>query len=54
VFRGVPALVAQVASLLGEAAPRSDVRPLDVEPAIGAVRLALALARGPVVLPAYV
>jgi N-acetylglucosamine kinase-like BadF-type ATPase len=54
VFRGVPALVAQVASLLGEAAPRSDVRPLDVEPAIGAVRLALAVARGPVVLPAYV
>ena len=54
VFRGVPALVAQVASKLAEVAPRSDVRPLDVEPATGAVRLALAVARGPVVLPAYV
>ena len=53
VFRGVPALVEQVASRLAEVAPRSDVRLLDAEPAIGAVRLALAAARGPVVLPAY-
>lgn len=53
VFRGVPALVDQVVSRLAEVAPRSDVRLLDAEPAIGAVRLALAAARGPVVLPAY-
>ena len=53
VFRGVPALVDHVVSRLAEVAPRSDVRLLDAEPAIGAVRLALAAARGPVVLPAY-
>ena len=53
VFRGVPALVDHVVSRLAEVAPRSEVRPLDAEPAIGAVRLALAAARGPVVLPAY-
>src|SRR5687767_6772322 len=53
VFRGVPALVDHVVSRLAEIAPRSDVRLLDAEPAIGAVRLALAAARGPVVLPAY-
>ncbi len=54
VFRGVPALVAQVAARLAEAAPRSDVRLLDVEPAMGAVKLAQAVARGPVPLPAYI
>jgi glucosamine kinase len=54
VFRGVPALVDHVVSRLAEVAPRSEVRLLDAEPAIGAVRLALAAARGPVVLPAYV
>jgi N-acetylglucosamine kinase len=53
VFRGVPALVEHVASRLAEVAPRSEVRLLDVEPAMGAVRLAMAAARGPVVLPAY-
>lgn len=53
VFRGAPALVDQVASRLAEVAPRSDVRLLDAEPAIGAVRLALAAARGSLALPAY-
>jgi len=54
VFRGVPALVQHVASRLAEVAPRSDVRVLDLEPALGAVRLALTAARGPVVLPSYI
>ena len=54
VFRGVPALVRHVAARLAEAAPRSEVRLLDVEPATGAVRLALAASRGPVALPAYI
>lgn len=54
VFRGVPALVPQVESRLAEVAPRSEVRLLDVEPAIGAVRLALAAARGAAVVPTYI
>ena len=54
VFRGVPTLVQHVASRLAEVAPRSHVRLLDAEPAMGSVRLALAAARGPVVLPTYV
>ena len=53
VFRGVPGLVHHVASRLAEVAPRSDVGLLDVEPAVGAVRLALAAARGSVVIPTY-
>ena len=40
--------------LLSEVAPRSAVRLLDVEPAVGAVRLALAAARGEVTIPSYV
>jgi N-acetylglucosamine kinase-like BadF-type ATPase len=54
VFRGVPSLVPQMAGRIAEVAPRSDVRPLDVEPARGAVTLALAAARGHVVIPSYV
>ena len=54
VFRGVPALARHVASRLAEVAPRSDVRLLDAEPATGAVRLAIAAARGPVALPTYI
>ena len=54
VFHGVPSLVPQVAARLAEAAPRSDVRRLEVEPAAGAVALALAAARGPVAVPAYI
>ena len=54
VFRGLPSLIERVTALIAEAAPRSDVRPLNVEPAVGAVTLALAAARGPVALPSYV
>jgi N-acetylglucosamine kinase-like BadF-type ATPase len=54
VFRGVPSLITQVTSRLGEAAPRSDVRQLDREPAAGAVTLALSAALGRLVLPAYI
>ena len=54
VFRGVPSLITQVTSRLAEVAPRSDVRLLDVEPAEGAVTLALAAARGRLVVPAYI
>ena len=54
VFRGVPALVQHVATRLAEVAPRSEVRLLGDEPAMGAVTLALAAARGPVSLPAYI
>ena len=54
VFRGVPMLVSQVAAQIGEIAPRSEVRKLETEPAAGAVTLALAAARGPVLIPAYV
>lgn len=54
IFRGLPSLAGMVAGLLAEVAPRSDVRPLTVEPALGAVTLALSAARGPVAIPAYV
>jgi N-acetylglucosamine kinase-like BadF-type ATPase len=53
VFRGLPSLVTMVAGRIAEVAPRSEVRPLDVEPAMGAVTLALAAARGIAVIPAY-
>jgi len=39
---------------VAEIAPRSDVRPLDAEPAMGAVTLALTAARGTVAIPAYI
>ena len=54
VFRGLPSLIEKVAAHIAEVAPRSDVRRLSVEPAVGAVTLALAAARGPVALPSYV
>jgi N-acetylglucosamine kinase-like BadF-type ATPase len=54
IFRGVPSLAANVMARLAEVAPRSEVRLLPVEPAVGAVRLALAAARGPIVLPTYI
>ena len=54
IFRGLPSLVDKVAAGLAEIAPRSDVQQLTVEPALGAVTLALAAARGPVAIPAYV
>ena len=53
IFRGVPWLVADVTRRLSEIAPRTHVGRLDVEPAIGAVRLALAAARGNMPIPTY-
>ena len=54
IFRALPSLATDVERRLSEVAPRSDTHVLDVEPAVGAVRLALAAARGRVVLPSYV
>ena len=50
---GVPWLAAEVTRHLAEVAPRSAVAPLSVEPAMGAVLLALAEANGGVQVPAY-
>jgi len=47
-------LAAEVARRMAEVAPRSAVLPLTHEPALGAVRLALAEARGGVRLPPYI
>ena len=53
IFKAVPWLAGELIGLLSEVAPRSDVRLLEVEPAAGAVRLALAEAGGGAKLPAY-
>jgi N-acetylglucosamine kinase-like BadF-type ATPase len=47
-------LAAEVALRMAEVAPRSAVLPLTQEPALGAVRLALAEARGGVRVPPYI
>jgi glucosamine kinase len=54
IFRGIPSLGADLASRMAEVAPRSEVRRLEVEPAQGAVTLALAAARGHVAIPSYI
>lgn len=54
IFRAIPSLAAEVSTRMGDIAPRSEVRRLQVEPARGAVTLALAAARGELVLPAYI
>lgn len=54
IFRGVPWLKGDVEARLSEVAPRSTVRLLEVEPAVGAVRLAIAAARGRVSIPSYI
>ena len=54
ILRGVPWLAAEVTRRLAEFAPRSLVSLLEVEPAMGAVRLALAEARGGARIPPYV
>jgi len=54
IFRAIPALSADVCQRMAEVAPRSEVRSLDVEPARGAVTLALAAARGTLLLPSYI
>jgi N-acetylglucosamine kinase-like BadF-type ATPase len=53
IFRAVPWLQAELQRRLPVAAPRSEVRLLDVEPATGAVALALQEARGGAHIPAY-
>ena len=53
VFRVVPWLAYEVTRRLVEVAPRSQVRLLEQEPAVGAVCLALAEARGGLRLPRY-
>ncbi len=52
-FRVVPTLLSDVLVRLAEVAPRSQPKVLDVEPAMGAVRLALAEARGGARVPQY-
>jgi N-acetylglucosamine kinase-like BadF-type ATPase len=54
IFRGLPALVGGVSARMADVAPRSQIRPLAVEPARGAVALALGAARGRVAVPSYV
>lgn len=53
IFRAIPALGARVTAGISEVAPRSDVRVLSVEPAAGAVYLALAAVRGEAAIPHY-
>ncbi len=53
VFRVVPWLVTELERRLIEVAPRGQVRRLDREPALGAVGLALAEARGGAAIPRY-
>jgi hypothetical protein len=54
IFRGIPWLVEDITRRLSEIAPRTWVSPLGVEPAIGAVRLAMAAANGSFAAPTYV
>jgi N-acetylglucosamine kinase-like BadF-type ATPase len=54
IFRGVPGLAGDVAARIAEAAPRSDIRLLEVEPAVGAVHLAIAAAQGRATVPSYI
>jgi hypothetical protein len=53
IFRAVPWLEEELSRRLPLAAPRSRAILLTVEPAAGAVRLALAEARGGFQVPAY-
>lgn len=52
-FRMVPTLLSDALVRLAEVAPRSQPTVLEVEPAMGAVRLALAEARGGARIPQY-
>lgn len=53
IFRGLPSLAANLTARILEIAPRTQVGLLEVEPAVGAVTLALAAARGTVTIPTY-
>ena len=52
-FRAAPRLAAAVLAALAERLPDAERRVLDVEPAYGAVRLAIALVRGELRVPVY-
>lgn len=52
-IKGATWLAGEVTSRLAEVAPRGLVAPLELEPAMGAVRLALAEARGGIRVPPY-
>jgi N-acetylglucosamine kinase-like BadF-type ATPase len=52
-FRGIPWLAEELSRRLAEVAPLCQVRVLEEEPAVGAVRLAIAEARGGAQLPKY-
>ena len=54
IFRGVPAMAAEVATRVTATLPRARVARLEIEPAAGAVRLALAEAAGGARLPVYI
>lgn len=54
IFAAIPALVPNVSKRLREVAPRSRIRLLNIEPAMGAVRLAQAAARGEASIPLYI
>ena len=54
IFRAVPWLAGDVTRRISEVAPRSEVRLLTVEPAVGAVRLAIATAQGRATVPSYI
>jgi N-acetylglucosamine kinase-like BadF-type ATPase len=54
IFRGIPWLAGDITKRLSEIAPRTHVQRLEVEPALGAVRLALAAAKGSLAVPTYV
>jgi glucosamine kinase len=54
IFKAVPWLADEVIRLMSEIAPRSQASVLAVEPAVGAVRLALAEANGGARLPTYI
>jgi N-acetylglucosamine kinase-like BadF-type ATPase len=54
IFRLMPSLLADVTVRVAEVAPRGQPSLLEVEPAVGAVHLALAEARGGARIPTYV
>jgi glucosamine kinase len=54
IFHPVSRMREAVTAQLAERLPRARVHPLDVEPALGAVRLGLRAARGELVLPEYI
>ncbi len=52
-FRALPSLGSNLTTRLASALPQASLRALDVEPALGAVRFAIALAEGRAVVPVY-